>query len=167
VHEALAACRTEIDEADVAVETSIADGLPPIAGDRAALRTALRNLISNGVKYGGPARWIRVSAKLPDAGTRTLPQAVVFSVEDRGLGIDSEDRKHVFEPFYRGREAVAQQIQGSGLGLNLVLRIAEAHGGRVQVTSEAGKGSTFTLSLPAATDRPAAEYLEAGLPCPP
>ena len=70
-------------------------------------------------------------------------------------GIDADDRKHIFEPFYRGREAVSQQIQGSGLGLNLVLRIAEAHGGRVTLTSEPGKGSTFTLALPAVTDRAA------------
>ena len=157
VHEALSECRAEIDAADVTVETSIADDLPAIAGDRAALRSALRNLISNGIKYGGAARWVRVSVKLPGPGTRAMPQAVLFSVEDRGLGIDPEDRKHVFEPFYRGREAVAQQIQGSGLGLNLVLRIAEAHGGRVQVASEAGKGSVFTLLLPSVPGRPAAE----------
>jgi signal transduction histidine kinase len=157
VHEAIGECRPEIEAAGVTVETAIAENLPQIGGDRAALRSALRNLISNGVKYGGTARWIRVSAKVPDGGTRLTPTAVVFTVEDRGLGIDAEDRKHVFEPFYRGREAVSQQIQGSGLGLNLVLRIAEAHGGRVQVTSEPGKGSTFTLMLPAAPDRPAAE----------
>ena len=82
---------------------------------------------------------------------------MVFAVEDRGLGIDADDRKHIFEPFYRGRDAVSQQIQGSGLGLNLVQRIAEAHGGQVGVTSEPGKGSTFTLSLPAVHDRPAAD----------
>ena len=163
INEAIAECRPEIDAAGVTVETSIADDLPAISGDRSALRTALRNLISNGVKYGGAARWIRVSAKGPEPGKRTIPPAVVFNVEDRGLGIDAEDRKHVFEPFYRGREAVAQQIQGSGLGLNLVMRIAEAHGGFVHVTSEAGKGSVFTLMLPAATDRPAAEFVGAGL----
>jgi two-component system, OmpR family, sensor histidine kinase SenX3 len=163
VHEALLECRAEIDAAGVTVETSIPDDLPAISGDRSALRSALRNLISNGVKYGGAARWVRVSAKGPEPGKRTIPPAVVFSVEDRGLGIDAEDRKHVFEPFYRGREAVTQQIQGSGLGLNLVLRIAEAHGGFVDVTSETGKGSVFTLMLPAATDRPAAEYVGAGL----
>lgn len=157
VHEAIGECRPEIDAAGVTVEIAIADNLPLIGGDRAALRSALRNLISNGVKYGGDARWIRVSAKLPDAGTRLSPPAVLFTVEDRGIGIDADDRKHVFQPFYRGREAVTQQIQGSGLGLNLVLRIAEAHGGRVQVTSEPGKGSTFTLVLPSAPDRPAAE----------
>jgi signal transduction histidine kinase len=154
VHEAIGECRPEIEAAGVTVETAIAEHLPQISGDRAALRSALRNLISNGVKYGGSARWIRVSAKLPDGRT---PTAVVFSVEDRGIGIDADDRKHVFEPFYRGRAAVSQQIQGSGLGLNLVLRIAEAHGGRVQVTSEPGKGSTFTLTLPSMPDRPAAD----------
>jgi two-component system sensor histidine kinase SenX3 len=78
----------------------------------------------------------------------------MISVADRGLGITAEDRKHIFKPFYRGREAVARQIQGSGLGLNLVERIAEAHGGRLEVTSAPGRGSTFTLWLPAAPAQP-------------
>ena len=163
VQEAIGECRAEIEAAGVTVETSIAENLPAISGDRAALRSALRNLISNGVKYGGAARWIRVAARLPEAGARLSPPAVMFSVEDRGIGIDADDRKHVFEPFYRGREAVSQQIQGSGLGLNLVLRIAEAHGGRVQVASEPGKGSIFTLLLPSTPDRPAAGYVGADL----
>jgi len=77
---------------------------------------------------------------------------VFVAVEDRGLGIDPNDRKHIFEPFYRGRDAVAQQIQGSGLGLNLVMGIVAAHGGHVMVNSEPGRGSTFTLALPAASE---------------
>src|SRR5688572_19022492 len=100
-------------------------------------------------------------------GSRVPGSGVVFTVDDRGLGIDAGDRKLVFEPFYRGREAVAQQIQGGGHGLNLVLRIAQAHGGFVHLASEARKGSTFTLMVPAATDRPSAEYVGADLPCPP
>lgn len=155
VQESLNACRIEIDRAGVTVETSIADNLPNVVGDVSALKSALQNLISNAVKYGGSARWIRVSARLePGIGNR---ERVMFSVEDRGIGIDAEDRGHIFEPFYRGRDAVSQQIQGSGLGLNLVLRIAEAHGGSVGVTSEPGKGSTFTLALPAVHDRAASE----------
>jgi signal transduction histidine kinase len=155
VHESIAACRHEIDSAGFNVEVAVADSLPNVGGDVTALKSALQNLISNAVKYGGDARWLRVSAKLdPGIGSR---QQVIFAVEDRGLGIEAEDRKHIFEPFYRGREAVSQQIQGSGLGLNLVQRIAEAHGGHVAVTSEPGKGSTFTLSLPAVHDRPASE----------
>ena len=161
VHESIAACRTEIENAAFSVDVTIAENLPNVVGDVAALKSALQNLISNAVKYGGQARWLRVSAGL-DAGVGNKQQ-VVFAVEDRGMGIGTEDRKHIFEPFYRGRDAVSQQIQGSGLGLNLVMRIAEAHGGRVSVTSEPGKGSTFTVSLPAAHDRAAVDYADAGL----
>jgi signal transduction histidine kinase len=156
VHESLAACGTEIDNAGFNVDVAIADNLPTVVGDVAALKSALQNLISNAVKYGGNARWVRVSARR-DRGSGSRDQ-VLFAVEDRGMGIGAEDRKHIFEPFYRGRDAVSQQIQGSGLGLNLVMRIAEAHGGRVSVTSEPGKGSTFTLSLPAASDRAVSEH---------
>lgn len=144
VDESLSGCRSEIEHAGVTVDVSIADPLPSVAGDATALRSAIQNLISNAVKYGGDAKWLRVSV-------RREREHVLFSVEDRGLGISAEDRAHIFEPFYRGREAVSQQIQGSGLGLYLVMRIAEAHGGRVTVTSEPGQGSTFTIALPAAS----------------
>jgi signal transduction histidine kinase len=160
VQEAIAECRTEIDAAGVTVEVAIADQLPNVAGDVPALKSALRNLISNAVKYGGPQRWLRVSVQRDPGPRSAAPGLLSFTVEDRGLGIDAEDRKHIFEPFYRGREAVSQQIQGSGLGLNLVQRIAAAHGGHVTVASETGKGSTFTLWLPAVHDRPAAESLK-------
>ena len=149
VQESLSACRTEIDNAGVNVELAIAEDLPSLVGDATALRSALQNLISNAVKYGGHARWLRVSAREVTGSGSRVPGKVLFTVEDRGIGIEAEDRKHIFEPFYRGREAVSQQIQGSGLGLNLVQRIAEAHDGTVTVTSEPGKGSTFTLALPA------------------
>jgi len=159
VHDSIGACRNEIESAGVEVEIAVAPDLPPVLGDVTALRSALQNLISNAVKYGGDARWLRVTATA-GAGTRgpgSAIKSVVFTVEDHGLGIDADDRKHIFEPFYRGREAVSKQIQGSGLGLNLVARIAEAHGGKVAVTSEPGKGSAFTITLPAVTDRAAAE----------
>lgn len=166
VQESLNACRAEIDAAGFNVEVAVADNLPNIVGDVTALRSALQNLISNAVKYGGDARWMRVSASLQPPrsglaltvdksvtpGLRASRRAVFFAVEDRGPGIDADDRKHIFEPFYRGRDAVAQQIQGSGLGLNLVMRIVAAHGGHVMVNSEPGKGSTFTLALPAASE---------------
>jgi signal transduction histidine kinase len=170
IHESIAACRPEIDAAGFNVEVAIADQLPNVVGDMPALRSALQNLISNAIKYGGAARWLRVSAVpgyAPAGRGQYVTQSrdnfhdsgrsVTFTVEDRGIGIDSEDRKHIFEPFYRGRDAVAQQIQGSGLGLNLVMRIAIAHGGRVTSSSEPGKGSAFALTLPA-QDRPTAEH---------
>lgn len=157
IQQSLLSCRTEIENAGATVEVAVADQLPSVVGDVTALKSALQNLISNAVKYGGQAKWLRVAARLdPGVGAK---QQILFTVEDRGLGIEASDKKHIFEPFYRGREAVSQQIQGSGLGLNLVMRIAEAHGGRVSVSSEPGKGSTFTLSLPAVPDRPAHESL--------
>jgi signal transduction histidine kinase len=155
IHESLSACRLEIESAGVNVEVAIAEDLPNVVGDVTALKSALQNVISNAVKYGGDARWLRVAA-IPGPGL-PVPSSVLFTVEDRGLGIDPEDRKHIFEAFYRGRDAVSRQIQGSGLGLNLVMRIIEAHDGKVSVTSEPGKGSTFTLALPAALDHPASQ----------
>jgi signal transduction histidine kinase len=163
IHESIATCRTEIENAGVNVEIAIAEHLPNVIGDVPALKSALQNLISNAVKYGGTARWIRITASMEpprsglamtvDRGRKLgAGRQVYFAVEDRGLGIDAEDRKHIFEPFSRGRVAVSEQIQGSGLGLNLVMRIVAAHGGHVMVNSEPGKGSTFTLALPSASE---------------
>jgi signal transduction histidine kinase len=157
IEEAIAATRHESEAAGVTVELDIAEelrrspadphGVQRVVGDAAALRSAIQNLISNAIKYGGDARWVRVSARpLTQKATR-------ISVEDHGLGIAADDRKHIFEPFYRGREAVARQIQGTGLGLHLVRRIVEAHGGTVTVHSQAGRGSTFTIDLPSVHDR--------------
>jgi signal transduction histidine kinase len=75
---------------------------------------------------------------------------IEITVADRGPGVRAEDRPHLFEPFFRGRDAAEGTIPGSGLGLSLVRHIAEAHGGRVTVASGPGEGSVFTLQLPAA-----------------
>lgn len=158
VNDSIANCRVEIEAAGVQIESVVDEDLPFVYGDATALRSALQNLISNAVKYGGDAHWVRVTARGSGSGDRgSASKYVVFTVEDRGLGIDADDRRHIFEPFYRGREAVSRQIKGSGLGLNLVQRIAEAHGGRVAVTSEPGKGSTFTITLPGVPDPPVTE----------
>jgi len=75
---------------------------------------------------------------------------VRIGVEDRGDGIDPADLPHIFEPFYRGKSAQAAQIHGTGLGLSLARDIAEGMGGHLEASSEPGRGSTFTLELPAA-----------------
>src|SRR4030095_11542439 len=98
------------------------------------------------IKYDGQNRWLRVSAQ------RAGNDAVQVMVEDRSMGIDASDLPHIFEPFYRGREAVAAQIEGSGVGLSIVKQIVEAHGGKIDVKSRPGSGSTFTLHLPVATE---------------
>jgi signal transduction histidine kinase len=75
---------------------------------------------------------------------------VRISVSDHGPGIPAEDLPRIFDPFYRGGDAMARQIHGNGLGLSLVKRIVIAHGGQVTVTTRAGAGSSFTITLPAA-----------------
>ncbi len=133
--------------AGVDVQVDIAPDLPLVVGDAGALQSAVQNLVGNAIKYAGDDRWVRVRV---EAGSGARGREVRIAVEDHGPGLDPDERQLVFEPFYRGRTAVANQVQGSGLGLSLVRRITEAHGGRVELTTESGRGSTFTIGLPAA-----------------
>ena len=132
--------------AGVEVETVIAPDAPPVMADLSAISQCLQNLIINAVKYGGEQRWVGITAK-PAEGPRG--REVAISVADKGLGIRGRDLDRVFEPFYRGDEAVSAQIHGTGLGLTLARSIAEAMGGSITVSSEREQGTTFTLHLPA------------------
>jgi len=133
------------------LERVIEPGLPPVSGDLAALSQCLQNLIVNAVKYSGGSRWIRIrahSSKVED-GTRE----VQISVEDKGIGIAPGELKAIFQPFFRSPSLAKGQIHGTGLGLSLAKDIAEAMGGKVTVSSQLGKGSAFTVHLPAVTER--------------
>jgi len=134
-----------IEDARVTVEQEIAPNLPPIMGDLPALSHCLQNLITNAVKYGGDARWMRIRANVNDKHSHF--EEVQISVEDKGLGIGSSEQHRIFQPFYRSRSVTAAQIRGTGLGLSLARDIAEAMGGRLTVSSEPGKGSCFSLYL--------------------
>ena len=116
-------------------------------GDAAALRSVVQNLNANAVKYGGPERWVGIRA---EHATDRRQSEVRITVSDHGAGIPASELPHIFDPFYRGADAVERQIHGNGLGLSLVKRIVAAHGGRVSVTTRTGAGSSFTIALPAA-----------------
>lgn len=144
---ALEDTRWLLEDRGIEVEMEVAPSLPAVLADPAVLRRAVQNLIENAVKHGGPERWLAVRARQAATGE------VEITVSDRGPGIRREDLPHLFEPFYRGREAEAGNVPGSGLGLSLVRHIAEAHRGRVTVSAgEGGRGSAFTLQLPAAPE---------------
>lgn len=144
IEETVTERREELAREGFAVEMALDPELPKTLGDVQALRTAIENLLSNAQKYGGAGHWIRITASYSAKERETL-----ISVEDRGDGIDPADQSEIFEPFCRGRAAADAQIPGSGLGLSLVRSAAEAHRGSVTLVSAPGRGSTFTLHLPA------------------
>lgn len=143
VEEVLAASQSLIEAAGIRVEVDWPTGLPSVAGDDAALRRVFQNLIGNAIKYGGSGGWIGVRAR------RAGPH-VAISVCDKGIGIAATEQARIFEPFYRAPDVVSARIQGAGLGLSLVRRIVDGHGGRVSVKSAPGTGSEFVVTLPVA-----------------
>jgi signal transduction histidine kinase len=143
VETALADWRASTAPSRVHTEEHLAAGLPQVLGDEGALTRVVRNLLDNALKYGGETPWVGVRTRVEDDG-----RAVSLVVEDQGLGVPVDERAHIFEPFFRGRDATARQIRGSGLGLSLVRRIVESHGGRIEVSDRREGGSAFTVTFP-------------------
>ena len=128
----------------VFVEKDIANDLPDVMVDPAAISQAIQNLVVNAIKYSGERGWVGIHASVEDC--KGSPE-VVISVEDKGIGIASAELSRVFEPFYRSPDVTGAQIHGTGLGLSLAKRLVEAMGGRITVRSRLGVGSTFSLHL--------------------
>ena len=128
------------------LDRQIEPDLPLVLGDASGTSQCLHNLISNAVKYSLDHRRIALRAFSAPVDYWS-GREVRISVIDRGIGIDSSEIEHIFDPFYRSPRVNAAQIHGTGLGLSLAKRIAESMGGRVSVSSELSVGSTFTLHL--------------------
>jgi signal transduction histidine kinase len=141
--EALSEVRSRLQAARFEVAVAVDDALPFVEADRKSLVTAIRNLLVNAIKYSSSER--RVVALTVQAES----DWVRIAVTDRGVGISREAMKRLFERFYRGDSARMLGQPGSGLGLALVKRVIEDHGGRVEVRSVPGEGSVFTVWLPA------------------
>ena len=132
----------------IELEKRIDYGLPPVLADRLAIKRALQNLIENAMKYGTEgSQWIGVYASRV---TSSKGPAVEIRIADRGPGIPAEEQDRVFDPFFRGRRAISNQVHGTGLGLSLVRRIVEAHGGTIEVRSGQDAATEFIVRLPAA-----------------
>jgi two-component system OmpR family sensor kinase len=115
-----------------------------VSGDSVALEQIVFNLAENALRYtpSGEGATVRVNA---------TAEEVLLEVSDHGSGIAAEHLPHLFERFYRVNKARSREFGGAGLGLSIVKTLAEAHGGRVEVRSKVGKGSTFTVRLPRAS----------------
>ncbi|MGH2830534.1 MAG: sensor histidine kinase, partial [Actinomycetota bacterium] len=116
--------------------------LPPVLADPRRLREILLNLVDNAVKYTPEGGTVEISA-------HALDGAVAIAVADTGIGIPPGTGDRVFEPFFRAEGVRTQQGQASsGLGLAVVKRLVEAHGGRIDYESAPGAGTTFTFTVP-------------------
>ena len=120
-----------------------------LTGDRELMEYACYNLLTNAVKYSPQRTEVTVSAALHAGRVR-------IAVRDQGIGMDQKEVKQIFQKFYRTKKAEESGEAGTGIGLSIVQQIVEQHGGQIEVISQPGAGSCFTLVLPAASQAPAA-----------
>ena len=135
------------DDETCELTLQIPASLPSLKIDPDAVAEIVWNLLSNAVKYSHEPRRIQVQVT-EDAG------AMKLAVTDNGIGISRREQRQVFERFYRANDTLSREVEGSGLGLAIAKHIAEAHNAVLSVDSSIGKGSTFTVSFPKATDAP-------------
>jgi signal transduction histidine kinase len=142
-HECCEIMQSKADEERIRINIKIPDGLPPLEADRDKIKQVALNLLSNAIKYNRPKGSVTIKAEALDDGMH-------FSVQDTGIGIPEEALSHLFEKFYRVRE-VENKVTGTGLGLSICKQIVQGHGGRINVKSKIGEGTTFIVCLPRAS----------------
>jgi len=140
----VAVFQARCQEKEISLSADLAEGLPRIDIDSGRIRQVLHNLLENALRFSKPGGSIRVSA------LKEKNNGVVISVSDTGSGIDPADLPHVFDHFYKADKARQRSYGGAGIGLALVRKYVELHGGKIRAESEPGKGSTFSFTLPSA-----------------
>jgi signal transduction histidine kinase len=130
-----------MDQKGFNLNVEVEEGIPRIRADKDALEQAVLNLLHNALKYSGESREIALNLHRKD-------NTAWIDVVDHGIGISEENRNRIFGKFFRVPGVENQRIPGTGLGLTIVSHIAEAHGGRIEVVSQPGKGSTFSILIP-------------------
>lgn len=141
VESVLVIYRYQFEQLKFRVETSLAKQLPPLMIDDEAIAEALHNLVDNAIKYSNEEKYLRIE-------TTANGGNVVITVQDRGIGIPHEHHAKIFEKFYRVSQGLVHTAKGSGLGLAIVRHIVQSHGGKISLTSEPHRGTTFTIALP-------------------
>ena len=141
VEAAVASAQDRLQSPDCHFAVEVSPGLPPVRADADALVTVLLNLLDNAYKYSPGEKRIVLRAACEDGH-------VVFAVKDHGIGIAPREQRRIFRRFYQVDRRLARESGGVGLGLSIVEFIVRAHGGSVQVESQPGKGSTFSVVMP-------------------
>ncbi len=129
------------DEKGVALTLKLPPKVPKVRADKQRLAVLVTNVVGNAVKYTPSGGRVDVSVTVDDV-------ALHVAVSDTGIGIAPEEQARVFEKFYRASSSAVQSVTGTGLGLAIAREIARMHGGDIRLTSQVGKGSTFTIDLP-------------------
>ena len=133
--------RDRMEQQGFALRAEVALDLPTLRLDADALTQAIMNLLDNAMKYSGERKDVLVTVKEQKG-------EICIAVQDAGQGIGLEDQQKIFQKFYQVGDALKSEMKGVGLGLAIVQYMMEAHGGRVEVQSTLGVGSTFSLILP-------------------
>lgn len=136
--------KSYIENRGFRLAASIPDENPKVMVDIDSFNTILSNLVENAVKYSTNEKFIGITLDSDD-------NDVILQVEDRGVGMSKKDTQHIFDKFYRAEDPLTAQTKGHGLGLSIVKNLVELNGGRIEVVSKRGKGSTFTITFPILT----------------
>ncbi|HET8845031.1 MAG TPA: ATP-binding protein, partial [Ktedonobacteraceae bacterium] len=132
----------QMESKHLRLDGSLPPHLPPVEADPERIAQILRNLLSNAITHTPDYGEISLTASLSEAMVR-------IRIQDSGTGIPPEHLPYLFERFYRVDASRTRATGGTGLGLAIVKQLVQAHGGQISVTSQAGKGSSFTFTLPA------------------
>jgi two-component system phosphate regulon sensor histidine kinase PhoR len=135
--------RVKATQKGLILEVCSEPGLPAIQGDLRSLQGVVQELLDNAVRYSSIGGRISIT-------TTRKESEILISISDTGIGIPQADQNRIFERFYRTDPARSRESGGTGLGLSIAKHLIEAHGGRIKVESEVGKGSTFAIILPIA-----------------
>jgi two-component system phosphate regulon sensor histidine kinase PhoR len=147
---ALKATEDERERLKIQTEIRLPEEPAILMGDGVALESVFLNLAQNVVKHAASGQYlgIAVSREKRRKNGKNFTESLIIKVKDHGPGIPLREQKLIFEPFARGKRAIDGQIPGNGIGLNLVKRIVEMHGGSISVESRPENGTTFTVTLP-------------------
>jgi len=141
VEEAVDHFRLNVQDRGGWLDLQMAEGSFDLLGDRTQLKSALTNLIDNAIKYSLSAPQISVKLDLND-------EYYLIYIKDRGIGMDEETQRQVFDRFFRATKGNIHDVKGHGLGLSFVKEIIEKHQGQITLKSAIGKGTSFTIALP-------------------